>query len=118
VHLQSKQCSGWFGMGCAQHIARANEAGPLSLAWTSYAVGDSIVAYHQTGSDRRQQLREFEDLPSRTVGEALKHPVADPRLCAVDTGGYVQLGNPQRALASNRLFLEAILPALCLTPAP
>ena len=73
-------------MGVPQPIARVNKASPLSLAWTDSMVGHRIVADDETGSDGREQLSEFEDLPCRTVLEALKHPVADPRLSAVDTG--------------------------------
>src|ERR1700730_5735680 len=118
--------SSGFRMDCAHHVARLNEACPLRLAWTNRAVGHSIVAYHETGSDESHspasgwypQPGEFDNLPCRTVREALKHPVTDPRVSAVDTGDQVQLGNPQSSLALNHLLLEATLPALRPPPAP
>ena len=55
-----------------QQTARVNEACPLSLVWTNGIVGHRIIADDETGSDGRQQLREFENLPCRTVREALK----------------------------------------------
>jgi hypothetical protein len=80
--------------------------------------GVTTVPMFTTGSDVRQQLGEFDNLPCRTVREALKHPLVDPGLSAVDTSGEVQLGNPQRSCAVVHLFFVAILPALCLPPAP
>ena len=105
-------------MGCSRQSARVDEAGPLSLGGTDSAIGEGVVAHHETGPYRREHLREFENLPGRTICEALKNPVPDPLLSTVDTGGQVQFGNPQSVLAPEGLFLEAILPTLRVPTAP
>ena len=58
-------------MDCAHHVARLNEACPLRLAWTNRAVGHSIVAYHETGSDGSQQPGEFDRFCPAGLSEKL-----------------------------------------------
>src|ERR1700737_3943273 len=73
-----------FSVGGSHQVARAEEARPLRLGWAYAAVAPGIRADHEPGCDRRQQAREFGDVPSRALFEFLEYPLADPRLGAVD----------------------------------
>ncbi|CKR94103.1 Uncharacterised protein [Mycobacterium tuberculosis] len=105
-------------MSPTHQIARRNETRPLFVVWASPAIRHGIVADDQTGSDIGQQLGEFQNLACRAVREALKYPVTEPLPGAVHARGQIQLGKPQRPVASNQLLFEAVFPAFGPPPAP
>jgi hypothetical protein len=75
-----------FSIDRSHEVTRANEPRPFGIGGAGATVAEGVWADHEPGCDRRQQPREFGDVPSRAVFKALADPLVNPPLSASERG--------------------------------